>query len=69
MFLEELTPLAKEFVQQPLAFVGGFFAGAFRLNLADDPLRSWLEKQGATVYPSASDSNGRSGGPQSIAIE
>jgi hypothetical protein len=69
MFLEELTPLAQEFVQQPIAFMGGLFAGAFRLNLAEEPLRGWLEKQGATVSPSASDSNGRNGGPQSIAIE
>ncbi|MBD2580318.1 hypothetical protein [Oscillatoria sp. FACHB-1406] len=70
MFLEGLSPLFKELAQQPLAFVGGFFAGAFRLNPTEDPLRSWLEQQGATVYPStSSDQNGRSSGPQSIAID
>lgn len=69
MFLEGLAPLFQELAQQPLAFVGGFCAGAFRLNPAEDPLRNWLEKQGTTIYPSPADNNGRNHGPQSISIE
>jgi hypothetical protein len=69
MFLDELTPIAKELTQQPIAFMGGFFSGVFRLNVAEDPLKSWLEQQGATVNAPAAETNGRSNGPQAIAIE
>lgn len=72
MFFDELTPLAKEFMQQPVAFLGGFFSGVFRLNLSDDPVKSWLNEQtGSTTYTSTtvSSENGKSGGPQSISIE
>ncbi|HEY9834230.1 MAG TPA: hypothetical protein V6D26_27005 [Stenomitos sp.] len=72
MFLDELTPIAKELTQQPVAFLGGFFSGVFRLNLADDPVKSWLEQQtGSTPYTSApsGSENGKSSGPQSISIE
>ncbi|MDY6784925.1 MAG: hypothetical protein SW833_20690 [Cyanobacteriota bacterium] len=69
MFLQALTPLAQEFAKQPLAFLGGFMSGTFRLDPAEDPLRSWLEKQGTTIYPASADTNGRSSGPQSITID
>jgi hypothetical protein len=72
MFLDELTPLVKELTQQPVAFLGGFFSGVFRLNLADDPVKSWLDQQtGSTPYTSASSGseNGKTSGPQSISIE
>ncbi|PSP18214.1 MAG: hypothetical protein BRC58_04070 [Cyanobacteria bacterium QS_8_64_29] len=72
MFLEELSPLWRELTQEPVAFVGGFVAGAFRLDPAEDPLRSWLQRQGANFEGSGSDSSasdGNGGGPQSIAIE
>lgn len=67
MFLNELQPLVKEAVHQPVAFIGGFVSGVLRLKLSDDPLRSWLAKQGIdTDFP-----NSTSGGdgPQSITIE
>ena len=67
MFLQELTPIFRELAQQPGAFLGGFCAGVFRLKLAEDPLKSWLEKQGVTPTDSTSSDNG--GGPQSISIE
>ena len=38
MFLDELTPIVKELVEQPVAFLGGFFSGMLRLNLNDDPV-------------------------------
>ena len=68
MFLNELQPFAQELLQQPVAFLGGFVSGVLRLKLSDDPLRSWLNKQGIdTDFPDNSSSNG--GGPQSITIE
>jgi len=71
MFISELTPLGQEFIQQPVAFVGGFLAGVFRLSLDEDPLKSWLVEQGAApARPSAAtDSSNHNGGPQSIAID
>lgn len=69
MFLQELSPLFREFVQKPIAFTGGFVSGLLRLNPNDDPLRSWLHKE--MGKPSNSDmpppNNGS--GPQSIDIE
>jgi hypothetical protein len=67
MFLTELQPLAKEFIEQPIALLGGFVSGLFRLNLADDPLKSWLEKQGLTDIPPSPSAT--SNQPQSIAID
>lgn len=72
MFLDELSPIFKELTQQPVAFLGGFFSGVFRLNLADDPVKSWLDEQaGATGYTSATSGseNGKTSGPQSISID
>ncbi|NEP12681.1 MAG: hypothetical protein F6K14_21225 [Symploca sp. SIO2C1] len=72
MFLEELTPIFTELTRQPVAFLGGFFSGAFRLNLSDDPVKSWLDKQtGSTGYTATSkeSGNGQNSGPQSISIE
>lgn len=72
MFLTELTPIFKELTQQPIAFLGGFFSGVFRLNLSDDPVKSWLDEQiSSTGYtsPATGTENGRSSGPQSISID
>lgn len=71
VFIDELMPIVKEVAQQPIAFFGGFFSGMLRLNLADDPVKSWLDQQsGVTVYASPTEvHNGKSGGPQSISIE
>ena len=68
--MDELTPVFKELTQQPIAFLGGFFSGLLRLNLADDPVKSWLDKQaGVAPTPSTEVHNGKSSGPQSISIE
>ncbi|MDY6805725.1 MAG: hypothetical protein SXA11_18215 [Cyanobacteriota bacterium] len=72
MFLSELTPVLKELTQQPTAFVGGFFSGILRLNLEEDPVKSWLEKNGvSSSYTTAPEpeNNEESSGPQSITIE
>ncbi|BAZ01341.1 hypothetical protein NIES37_53400 [Tolypothrix tenuis PCC 7101] len=72
MFIDELSPIFKEFTQHPASFLGGFFSGVFRLNLADDPVKSWLDKQtGSTTYtPTGTDAhNGKASGPQQITID
>lgn len=70
MFLDELTPLIQELTGQPVAFLGGLASGLLRLNLSEDPVKSWLAKQGATTTSHASsDGNTSSKGPQSISIE
>jgi hypothetical protein len=72
MFIDELSPIFKEFTQHPVSFLGGFVSGVFRLNLADDPVKSWLDKQtGSTSYTSSATEahNGKAGGPQQITID
>jgi len=69
MFLDELTPIFNELTQHPVSFLGGFFSGIFRLNLAEDPIKSWLDEQaGVTTSTSTASENhnGKSSGPQSI---
>lgn len=71
MFLDELTPVVRELTSHPVGFLGGFFSGLFRLNLADDPVKSWLDQQagGVGYVPADSSSNGNGSGPQSISID
>ena len=71
MFVDELTPIFKELTQRPVSFLGGFFSGLLRLNLADEPVKSWLDQQsGSTAYTSTThDHNGKTTGPQSISID
>ena len=72
MFTNELTPIWQEFSQHPISFLGGLASGIFRLNLADEPVKGWLEKQSGSLSYGASTSggnNGKSTGPQSIEIE
>ncbi|MEA5421311.1 hypothetical protein VB712_18970 [Spirulina sp. CCNP1310] len=65
---DELSPLSQEILGNPTAFLGGFFAGALRLNLAEDPVKSWLEKQGLQTM-AGSNGNPDPQSPQSIEIE
>jgi hypothetical protein len=69
MFLDELQPFVKQLTQQPVAFLGGFVSGVLRLKLTDDPLKEWLEKQGASTSTYTDTSSGNGSGPQSISIE
>ncbi|MBU7585731.1 MAG: hypothetical protein KAF91_23085 [Nostoc sp. TH1S01] len=72
MFLDELSPIFKELTQHPVSFLGGFVSGVLRLNLKDDPVKSWLDQQrGVTSYtPSTTEANnGKATGPQTISIE
>ncbi|KAJ9526559.1 hypothetical protein V8C86DRAFT_2460789, partial [Haematococcus lacustris] len=47
-------PVLRTAVKEPLAFWGGMFAGALRLNLNDDPLRSWIERTSSSSTSSSS---------------
>ncbi|MUG94952.1 hypothetical protein F7734_22320 [Scytonema sp. UIC 10036] len=72
MFLQELTPIFKELTQHPISFMGGFVSGVLKLNLADDPVKSWLSQQlGANTYTAATTQaqNGKANGPQTISID
>ncbi|MBW4609513.1 MAG: hypothetical protein KME22_20485 [Hassallia sp. WJT32-NPBG1] len=72
MFLDELSPIFKQFTQHPGSFMGGFFSGILRLHLADDPVKSWLNQQlGSTTFGTTTSQahNGRTSGPQSIDID
>ncbi|MFS8854808.1 hypothetical protein NW851_06645 [Synechococcus sp. H55.7] len=52
-------------MSNPVPFCGGFLSGLLRLDVRQDPLRSWLESQGLRVE----DSPAPTQGPQSISIE
>ena len=69
--MDELMPIFEGLTQQPIAFLGGFVSGVLKLNLSDDPVKSWLAKEGATVSQTSSPSQASNGnkGPQSITIE
>ncbi len=67
MFIDELTPLAKELAGYPIAFLGGFVSGLLRLNLAEDPVKSWLDKTTGSYQAPPPSANGN--GPQSISID
>ena len=73
MFLDELTPVIKELIEQPAAFFGGFFSGMLRLNLNVDPVKTWLNNQTGDTYtngsPKDTSNNTKDEGPQSITIE
>ncbi|NJL47809.1 MAG: hypothetical protein HC929_10430 [Leptolyngbyaceae cyanobacterium SM2_5_2] len=71
MFLDELSPFVQELLGHPTAFLGGFASGLLRLSLMDEPVKSWLSRQGMES-PTASGVNSHhqnGGGPQTIAID
>ena len=72
MFVDELTPIFKELSGQPVAFLGGLFSGLFRLNLSEDPVKTWLDREAGKSDSDTSnppDQNSKNGGPQTISIE
>ncbi|MEA5604762.1 hypothetical protein [Nostoc sp. UHCC 0252] len=72
MFISELSPIFREFIQHPASFVGGLFSGVLRLNLADDPVKTWLDQQTrSNNYTSNTTDahNGKASGPQQISID
>jgi hypothetical protein len=70
MFLDELTPVVREITSHPVAFLGGFFSGLFRLDLNEDPVKSWLDQQaGSSMSGSDGSPSSNGSGPQSISID
>jgi len=69
MFLTELSPLVQELAQQPVAFLGGLFTGLLRLNLTEEPVRSWLSQQTGTTIYTATPHNSNGNAPKSITID
>jgi hypothetical protein len=70
MFMDELSPLLSQLARQPLAFLGGFMSGALGLNLHQDPVKSWLDKQSGHAASGANSSvRANPQGPQSISID
>ena len=73
MFSNDLSPLIEEFVYKPVAFMGGFVSGVLQLNLADDPVKSWLDQEikstDSTPPSSGFDGRNNGSGPQSIDID
>jgi hypothetical protein len=62
--------IVQGFCQNPVSFCGGFLAGLLRLNLSDDPLKSWLEQQGIATNSDATGADpGSPKGPQNISID
>ncbi|KAJ4960306.1 hypothetical protein NE237_020216 [Protea cynaroides] len=37
-------PIVKEALKEPVAFMGGMFAGLLRLDLNEDPLKEWITR-------------------------
>ncbi|XP_024030838.1 UPF0426 protein At1g28150, chloroplastic-like [Morus notabilis] len=37
-------PIVREALKEPVAFLGGVFAGLLRLDLNDDPLKEWVSR-------------------------
>jgi hypothetical protein len=68
MLLNELTPILKELTKEPVAFCSGFISGVLRLNLTDDPVKTWLEKQ-AGFTPTSGAASSSQQRPKSIDIE
>lgn len=71
MFLNELSPLWQELMNKPVVFLGGFASGLLRLNLAEEPVKSWLDQKlgplDDSTHPPSPPAAGN--GPQSITIE
>lgn len=40
----EDQPILKDAAKEPVAFLGGVFAGLLRLNLNEDPLKEWIAR-------------------------
>jgi hypothetical protein len=69
MFLDELTPIVKTLVEQPIAFFGGFASGIFQVNLNEDPLKSWLAQNPTDASKTTTTSAENTKGPKSISID
>ncbi|CAL5015815.1 unnamed protein product [Urochloa decumbens] len=67
--------ILREAIKEPVAFMGGVFAGLLRLDLNEDPLKEWItrtvEASGIAEENSSEESNeaDQNDAPQQIEIE
>lgn len=65
-------PIVKEALKEPVAFLGGIFAGLLRLDLNEEPLREWVAKTAEAAgieTENEPDSTSSDDGPSEILIE
>ncbi|PSR89082.1 UPF0426 protein [Actinidia chinensis var. chinensis] len=68
------VPILKEALKEPVAFMGGLFAGLLRLDLNENPLKEWVVKtvEASGIKEEEIDTEGSTPeeeGPQQIEIE
>ncbi|KAF8014647.1 hypothetical protein BT93_H0452 [Corymbia citriodora subsp. variegata] len=67
--------IIREALKEPVAFMGGMFAGILRLDLNEDPLREWVTRtvEASGISPEELDAEGsketKEDAPQQIEIE
>ncbi|MQL93801.1 hypothetical protein Taro_026438 [Colocasia esculenta] len=66
-------PIFKEVLKEPVAFMGGMFAGLLRLDLNEEPLKEWItrtvEAAGITEEEISTELKTDEDAPQQIEIE
>ncbi|KAL2900160.1 hypothetical protein RDABS01_025242 [Bienertia sinuspersici] len=66
-------PILKEVAKEPVAFMGGMFAGLLKLDLNEEPLKEWVNKtveaSGITEEVDTQGANTEEEAPQQIDIE
>ncbi|CAM6092903.1 unnamed protein product [Calypogeia fissa] len=64
-------PIVKEALKEPVAFLGGVFAGLLRLDLNEEPLREWVAKtaEAAGIATDEPESKSSDDAPNEIEIE
>ncbi|MGD1901034.1 MAG: hypothetical protein ACFB9N_02205 [Geitlerinemataceae cyanobacterium] len=69
MFFEEVQPFVREFFAEPIAFLGGFASGVLKVDLAQDPVKSWLDKEAGATGSDDDNTPPPPSGPQTISID
>ncbi|KAH9620257.1 hypothetical protein KSS87_005503 [Heliosperma pusillum] len=67
-------PIIKEAIKEPVAFMGGIFAGLLRLDLNEEPLKQWINRtvEASGITEQEMDTQGpntEEAAPQQINIE
>ncbi|PIA35355.1 hypothetical protein AQUCO_03500030v1 [Aquilegia coerulea] len=67
----EQPQLVKQALKEPVAFMGGVFAGLLRLDLNEDPLKDWLTRtvEATTSQEDVEEQDAQQQTPQQIQIE
>ncbi|XP_072957134.1 UPF0426 protein At1g28150, chloroplastic isoform X1 [Typha angustifolia] len=74
---EDQPPIVKDALKEPVAFMGGVFAGLLRLDLNEDPLKEWVSRtmeasgiaKEGQISDGESEQEGEGDAPQQIEIE